>query len=484
MPGYSGLNMRALNLRLTIPPLIALLTYCLCSALPAAQQMVAIVFAVTVSFWILELLPFWIPALFAPLILILMGILPVTTPFEVVKDEVILLLIGTFLIGRAVQVCGLDRRIALCVLSSAWLVRTPQRLLLSLGALACTMSLFLSNTAVTAMLLPIGVKIVHTLKLPAGHPVVVATMLMLTWGSSVAVGFVVGTPANLIAHTQILRQTGVNISFFSWMLFAMPITIVLLFLAWRILLYLYPPANFSTENTVCVAQEELASLKQTTSAQRRIAILLSIVLVLWSLPELVSGTLKDWGIYNLFTPSKTALLAAIITLLLPAGGPVAGRLLPLRDALKIDWSILGLFAGGIALGDAAYRSGLAASVGGALVSLAPQHDLFILTALLTFSAIILSELASNTLSATLLVPLAISIAQASSLNPIPPSLGVALGASLGFMMPVSTPPNSIVYSSGLVSARDMMRSGILLDIFGFIVVMISLRTILPLLGWW
>jgi sodium-dependent dicarboxylate transporter 2/3/5 len=153
-----------------------------------------------------------------------------------------------------------------------------------------------------------------------------------------------------------------------------------------------------------------------------------------------------------------------------------------RTAASIDWGTILLFAGGIALGQAMFESGLAKSLGEMAAEASGARTVWGITALVTAAAIMLSELASNTAAATTLVPVAIGLAEGAGVSPVAPALGVALGASMGFMLPVSTAPNAIVYSSGLVPAREMLKSGILIDIIGFIVVMAGLMLILPAMG--
>jgi len=150
--------------------------------------------------------------------------------------------------------------------------------------------------------------------------------------------------------------------------------------------------------------------------------------------------------------------------------------------VTIDWGTVLLFGGGIALGRAMFESGLAATVGRAAAVLAGSGSLWTVTAISTALAIFMSELASNTASAATIVPLAIGLAQGAGVNPIAPALGAGLGASFGFMLPISTPPNAIIYSSGLIPTWQMVRTGIIIDALGFAVVMLWLWLLLPLLG--
>jgi solute carrier family 13 (sodium-dependent dicarboxylate transporter), member 2/3/5 len=170
---------------------------------------------------------------------------------------------------------------------------------------------------------------------------------------------------------------------------------------------------------------------------------------------------------------------AILLFFLPISWRARRFTLRWEEAVRLDWGIILLFGGGLAMGELAFSTGLAASVGHGIADWLPAHTPFALTVLFTAVAIVMSEAASNTASANMVVPIAIAVAQAAGVNPIEPALGATLGASMGFMMPISTPPNAIVYSSGYVPITSMMKHGIALDIAGFFVIVILVTT----MGW-
>ena len=148
-----------------------------------------------------------------------------------------------------------------------------------------------------------------------------------------------------------------------------------------------------------------------------------------------------------------------------------------EEAVRIDWGIILLFGGGLAMGELAFSTGLAESIGRGITAWLPNQSEFALTTLFTAVAIVMSEAASNTASANMIVPVAIAVAQAAGVNALMPALGATLGASMGFMMPISTPPNAIVYSSGHVPITAMIRHGIALDVVGFVVIVALVTTL-------
>jgi sodium-dependent dicarboxylate transporter 2/3/5 len=173
------------------------------------------------------------------------------------------------------------------------------------------------------------------------------------------------------------------------------------------------------------------------------------------------------------------MIGAILLFVLPVNWRARRFTLSWEQAIRIDWGIILLFGGGLAMGALAFSTGLAESMGRGITSWLPVQSTLSLTILFTAIAIVMSETASNTASANMIVPVAIAVAQAAGIDPVQPALGATLGASMGFMMPISTPPNAIVYSSGHVPITAMMRHGIVLDIAGFILIVLVVAGI----GW-
>ena len=197
--------------------------------LPVPQRAVAATFAAAVVLWVTEGLPLAVTALLSTSFLVLLGVMPVAKAFQAYGDPVIMLFIGSFLLAKAMEVSRLDRRLSFLLLRYPWATRTPARLMLSMGATAAVISMFVSNTAVAAMLLPIGVGLLSALGVQTrGAPYAVGLLLMLTWGASIGgVGTIVGTPPNLIVLSHIFQVTGRRIGFLEWMVFGIPIMVTM-----------------------------------------------------------------------------------------------------------------------------------------------------------------------------------------------------------------------------------------------------------------
>ncbi|MDX2064154.1 MAG: DASS family sodium-coupled anion symporter [Fimbriimonadaceae bacterium] len=450
-------------------------------------------FAFTVGLWMSEVLPVAIASLLSTCLLILTGRAGEEAAFAAYGDPIVPLFIGSFILAKAMEQTGLSDRFAYRILQLRWTSSSPQALLLALGLVPCVLSLLVSNTATTAMMLPIGLSVLSAIgQRTQQSPFAYGTMLMLTWGSSVAVGLPVGTPPNLIGLGMIEKATSTRIGFGQWMAFAMPITALSLLVCWGLLLLLYGKANRQITPAGLAEARELAraGLQRAgawTPSERVVIAAFGVALVGWALPDLAEMVLSKEHAWTTLLKTRLpasvpAVLASVVLFAVPCRDRESGRAIDWREASQIDWGTILLFAAGIALGKALFASGLAKDLGTLAAEASGARDVWAITALCIAASIVLSELASNTAAATTLVPVAIGLSEAANVSPIPAALGVALGASFGFMLPVSTAPNAIVYSSGLVPARQMLRAGILLDIVSFFVIFGTLRLVLPMIG--
>ena len=477
-------------LRLLSGPLAFLAMWLVLGSLPPQQRAVGAVFGLTVAWWITEAIPLPMTSLVATALLVLVADIEEDAAFGAFGDPIIALFIGSFLLARAMEVTRLGERMAWKLLGKPWASKSPGRLLFTLGAVACIASLILSNTATTAMMLPMGLGLLSALgTVERGSPYAIAVMLMLTWGSSVAVGVPVGTPPNLIALSLLDSSADIRISFVQWTLFAMPVTILMLIACWVVLMKMYKVGDEVATVDTALAEEHLAAMGPMSRAEWNTLIAFVVAVLLWIAPDIAAfiwGRDSGPGIWAAehLTLAVGGVAGAFLLFVLPAGENADGtsRQLTWKEAAQIDWGTIILFGGGIALGRAMAASGLPETLGHATTAVIGMGALWTLTAIATAAAIFLSEIGSNTASASILVPVMIGVAEVAGVSPVAPVLGVALGASLGFMMPVSTPPNAIVYGSGLVPAREMMKAGLVIDIVGFLVTFGCLRLILPLMG--
>jgi sodium-dependent dicarboxylate transporter 2/3/5 len=312
-------------------------------------------------------------------------------------------------------------------------------------------------------------------------------MLITSFGPSIGgMGTPVGTPPNLIGIGMLEKIVGQQVSFFSWMALGVPIVLVL-FGYLLIQFYWTSVRGFEVAaGSTDLVHRELERLGKTTVGQRNVLLAFAITIMLWILPGVLAIVGADQSrfaqAYATHMPEGVAaMLGACLLFVLPVDWRERRFTLTWDEAVKIDWGITLLYGGGLALGEMAFSTGLAQAIGEGVTGWLPSQSTFALTMLFTAAAIIVSEAASNTASANMIVPIAIAVSQAAGVRPIEPVLGATLGASMGFMMPVSTAPNAIVYSSGYVPIGQMMRQGVFLDLVAFVVIVTTVMLLGPIL---
>jgi sodium-dependent dicarboxylate transporter 2/3/5 len=408
-------------------------------------------------------------------------------------DPIIFLFIGSFIIAEAMYVHGLDRRIAYTALSSPLVGRSAGRLLVVFGSLSTVLSMWISNTATTAMMFPIGLSIVSHLSTqpiaatPRFRRFATTIMLISAYGASIGgMATPIGTPPNLIGLGMLREVIGTQFSFFRWMVIGVPLSVgifaLMAFGFWMV----GARGMRLPEDTSAMVRRQLALLGRMSAGERNVIVAFTFTVLLWTLPGFlaIAGQRDSWFAkqYALSMPeSAAALTGAILLFLLPVDWSQRRFTVSWEDALRIDWGTVLLFGGGLAIGSLAFSTGLADTIGKAVSATVPSHTSLALTMLFTAFAAALSELTSNTAAATMIVPVAIAVSQAAGIRPIEPALGATLGASVCFMLPISTPPNAIAYSSGYVPIGTMMKYGVSLSIAS-IVAIVTLVTVLgPLL---
>jgi sodium-dependent dicarboxylate transporter 2/3/5 len=399
------------------------------------------------------------------------------------------LFIGAFILARGIFLHGLDRRVAYAVLSLPWVGARPTRILFAFGVATALISAWISNTATTAMMFGIGLSILAALRAPGTQAAIdprYATGLMLMTSFAASIGGLatpVGTPPNLIGIGFIRSQLGVEIPFFRWMLIGVPVAVVLFLLLYAFLRAVAPAGVRELPAGADLIRRERERLGPWTPGQRSVALAFGITVALWVTPGVVAVLAGEaspiyQGLIHRLPEGVAALLGAAALFLLPGKD---GPAMTWSEATQIDWGVVLLYGGGFALGVLSFQTGLAEAMGRGLTGLLPVEGRFGLLVASVVFATILSETTSNTASANMVVPVVISIALASGMDPLEPAIGATLGSSLGFMLPVSTPCNAIVYGSGMIPLGRMIRWGLVLDLAGVVVIVCVVRTLSSLM---
>ena len=485
---------------LVLGPLLALLIYLLpMSGLSPQAHILAAVIAWVVIWWVTEPVPIPVTSLFGASLCVVSGVADAKTIFAPFANPIIFLFLGSFIIARTMSVHGLDKRLAYSLLSRPLVGSSSGRILFVFGAVCVVMSMWISNTATAAMMYPIALGIINAMAglmaKQAGRPVSTARlrfttglMLMAAYASSTGgIGTPVGTPPNLIGLAMMEKFAGIRIPLFRWMLFAVPLLVLMYVFLYFIMRVLHRPEVSRIRGSREFVLAELHKLGPWTKAQKNCLIAFSVAVSLWIFPgflALFAGPSSPLSrIYNDRLPEAVAaLLAVLVLFLLPLDWKKRQFTLTWRQAVQIDWGTLLLFGGGLTLGEQMFQTGLAESLGRGLLGVFGTTSVWGLTLAGIYLAILVSETTSNTAAATMVVPILISISQAAGLNPLPPAVGATIAASYAFMLPVSTPPNAIVYGSGMVPITKMLRAGSLLNLTGGLVIWLGLRILLPLVG--
>jgi solute carrier family 13 (sodium-dependent dicarboxylate transporter), member 2/3/5 len=455
----------------------------------AAHRLAAIA-AFTATLWITEVIPMPAAALLGPALCVLFGVAPVKTVFAPFADPVVFLFIGSFIIAQAMFTHGLDRRIAVSVLSSKWVGPRPGRILFAFAAVTLFVSMWLSNTATTAMMYPIGLSLIAALsksdpsdKGKSVRPYAISMLLLCAYASSLGgLGTPVGTPPNLIGLGMIQSATSVRISFFHWMLITAPAILLLFAFLMLTTGRSWSKKSLHLEHFHDWIHLEKKRLGVMSRGEKNTTIVFGVIVALWIIPGITGFILGSESTMAVFLnehlpESVAALVGTMLLFLLPVEWSKRTFTMNWREAAKIDWGTILLFGGGLSLGTLMFSTGLAETAGRAVQEWTGARSVPAMTFLFTGVGILLSEFSSNTAAANVLIPIAIGMAKASGVNPLLPALGACLGVSMGFMFPVSTPPNAIVYGSGMIPITRMIRYGIIMDL--------AAAVIMPLvILWW
>jgi solute carrier family 13 (sodium-dependent dicarboxylate transporter), member 2/3/5 len=506
--GEERFERRRRNVGFVLAPIVGVVLYFLPMDLPSDQQTLAAVLAAVIIMWVCEPIPIPVTGMVGAALLVLFGLGgeegadAVLAPFG---SGTIFTFIGAFILAQAMLKHGLARRFAFRILAIPGVGNSTTRVIIAFGLITCLISAFVSNTATVAMLLPTAIGILAVIanliqdqRLEAGEDmsdfdptrlrVGFAIMLMLAYGASVG-GLLtpVGSPPNLIGRELIETATGETIPFAQWMGMALPIC-ALMFVALTIILVLLNKPEIKNISGVAeYVDEQRAEMGPLSRAEKNTLIAFAFTVTFWILPGIVA--LVAGGDSSAYITVSTrldegvvAVLGAALLFALPVDWPKREFTLNWSDAARIDWGTIVLFGSGVVFGTLLADSGLAETIGKGSYDLLGLTSAVAITIFAVILAIAVSETTSNTASAAVVVPIIIPIADAAGVNPFVPALAATFAASFGFMLPVSTPQNAVVYGSGTVPITKMIRSGISFDVIGAILILILLPLLVPLFG--
>ena len=471
------------------------------SGLDGPEHRLLAIMSLVAIWWITEPVPIPVTSLLGPMLCVLCGVAPMKEAFASFATPMIFLFMGGFMIAKGMMVNGLDKRLAYGIISMRWVGDSPRRIFLAVGCACMLCSGWISNTATAAMMFPIALGLLEAIRaMQAVNGKTIdlnnykyATGLMLMTAYACSIGGVltpIGTPPNIImlGFLHEMAPQAPDVSFFEWMIWGSVAMVVYFAVAYAVLWKMFPADVAHIKGASEFIRKNVQELGPWTRAQKNTLIAFLVAVVLWVTPGVLGvifgGESEVVKTYNTYIPEElAALIGGMLLFFLPVDLKKGKMTLSWKDGVEgIEWGTLLLFGGGLAMGSMMYSTGLSAWVGDGLKHMLGEHpNEWMFVGVFCVSALILSELTSHTASTNLLAPIAIGTALSLDFSPIPVAIGIALSSSLGFMMPVSTPPNAIVYASGYVPLMKMVKSGAIIDLIG--ILLITIPIVMLLVKW-
>ncbi len=428
--------------------------------------------------WIGEVAPVAVTALLPAILYPLCQVMPMKEVMIPYSHPMIYLYMGGFIIALAMERWELHRRIALSIIIS--LGTDARRIVLGFMLATALLSMWISNSATTVMMLPIALAIIDQIEKIAGpeHDQVTFSkvlMLSIAYAASIGgIGTLVGTPTNLVLSGFVESYYGVEISFASWFMFGFPISMILLGIAYLHLVHVaFKVSSKAVEGGKQLIRNELNKLGPISAEEKWVLGIFSLVALAW-----ISRT----RVLNIFLPdlndTHIALIGASLLFIIPAPSDRTKSLMDWNTALKLPWGVLLLFGGAFAIALGFDKSGLAQYIGNQL-GLLKDMPFWIVLLVVVSCVCFLTEITQNVATSTLLMPIMASLAVTLAIHPYGLIVPACIAASCAFMLPVATPPNVMVFSSGYLTVSDMARTGFWLNILAILIIVLAAYLFLP-----
>lgn len=437
------------------------------------------------TWWITEAIPIPATSLLPIILFPLSGGLDVGETTSAYGNDTIFLFMGGFMIALTMEKWNLHKRIALTIIS---LIGTnTERIVLGFMVATGFLSMWISNTATAMMMVPIGLAIIFQVSEALKHDDSIDTsqenfgfgkalMLGIAYSASLGgIATLIGTPPNTLLAGAVNEIYGIEITFAEWMLFGVPLAWIFIFIAWFYLIKVaYPLKLKELPGGSAMIKEQKVELGKASYEEKIVFAVFLLAAFSWITRSFLLADFLP-GLND----AMVGLIAALILFAIPSKNRRGDHLLDWATAVKLPWGILLLFGGGLAIAAGFTQSGLSEWVGGQLIGLQGINVLIIVLVVAAF-VLFLTEITSNTATASMMFPIMASLAVALGIHPYALMVTAGVTASCAFMLPVATPPNAVVFGSGYLRIIDMARTGFILNVFGIIFVGLAVYYFLPL----
>jgi len=450
---------------------------------PNANKVLAVA-AWMITWWVTEAVSIPVTALLPLVLFPFLGVMKIGEAAEPYANPIIFLFMGGFMIALALEKHRLHERIALNLIRITG--TSGNGIILGFMIATGFISMWISNTATAMMMLPIGLSVVNLLlqnksTTVAGLPkpernFALGLMLMIGYASSLGgIGTIIGTPPNVVFKGLLEKFYHQQIAFGEWMLVGVPVAVALLFFTHLMITrILFPNHLDKVEGSDQLINTKLSELGKLRSAEKSVLTVFCMTSFFWIFQQAINTYVFRTDVLN---DTNIAMTGGLLMFLIPADFKKNEFLLVWKDTEKMQWGILILFGGGLCLASGLEQAGIIQHVG-KWIATQSTLNVTLLFALIT-AGVILSELMSNVALVQIFVPVIFGIAQGLNTNPVLLAMPVVLSASIGFMFPIATPPNAIVFSSGYIRMKDMMVAGVLLDIVSILIIFLASVTLIP-----
>ena len=448
--------------------------------------------ALMITWWITEALPMPVVALLPLILFPLLKLNDLKSVAVNYTDPVIFLFMGGFMIGLAIEKWNLHRRIALGIIKITG--TSGNRIILGFILATGLISMWISNTATTMMMFPIALSVIHVMKEGGGagnhKHFNLALMLSIAYASNFGgIATIIGTPPNVYFVGFFEKKYSTNIGFVEWMMLCLPIALLLMLSLYMVLTrILFPNKMKSSDTARLFINQEYNSLGPISVSEVRVLIIFGMTALLWIFKDLINKISTDFKLDD----TIIALIGAVALFIFPSGNrrhpdnlseidehEFGGSLLEWSDTRKMAWGILILFGGGIALAATMEKVGLIQQLGEWLSQFAGNG--FILLLLVTVISLFISEVMSNIAQVIVFSPVVCSLADAVGMNPLILGVAMTLSASVASMMPMGTPPNAIVFASGHIKIKEMMKAGFVINVVAIVLITLFCWYVLPII---